>query len=231
MVDDVIEVWLIFDLHLIAIVLHQGCENLLVCSLVPFVAVVLEFDVMGLGLTVLAIDDGTVLNAECPTGHFAVTACEGLFKIGHSPDGSKALFIELGQLVEVELALQEACRVLPMADLLLEQFLLLDEADTVDTLVHTDRVLPVVRALGVLRIILDAHSLVSPHVTDHDILFDFTRLVTGFVLCVATLLDAVARQIAAGAARIANGHGEGSRHIALQRYGCPFLRLHRHILL
>ena len=118
-----------------------------------------------------------------------------------------------------------------MADLLFELCLLLDQSNAVDTFVHADGVLPVVRTLGVLRVVLDAHGLVGPHVTEHDVLLHLTRLVHRGVLTIATLLDAIARQVTAGGARIANGHRERAGHVTLQTDLCPFLRFHRHVVL
>ncbi len=204
----VVEVWLVLDLYFLAVVLHQCSQHLAVCVVVPFVAVVLELDVVALGLLRLTVDDGSVLYAECPTGQLAVTPREGLIEECQRPCGLEALLVEALHQVEVELALQESRRVLPLANLLLVGGFLLDEADGVDTLVHADGVLPVVRALCVFRIVLDAYSLRGPHVAYHDVLLDLTGLVARLVLSIAAFTDAVAGEIAAGAAGIADGHRE-----------------------
>ena len=144
-VDHVVEVRLVLDFHLLTIVLQQGSDDFLIGGLVPLGAVVLELDIVSLGLAVLAVDDGTVLHTEGPAGHLVSTpASEGLRIVSQSPHGSKALLVELSQLLEVELAFQESCRVLPLTDLLLVFCLLLDKPDGIDTFVHTDGVLPVV---------------------------------------------------------------------------------------
>ena len=83
--------------------------------------------------------------AQGTTGHLiGITASKGLIIESQGAHGVEALLIQSLQQVEVELPLQVACRVLPVADLLLEGSFLLDESDGIDTFVHTDGVLPVV---------------------------------------------------------------------------------------
>ena len=227
-----VEVWQIFLVHLFTIELHGSRHNLLVSGFVPFVAGVLKLDVLLLWLILVTLHDGAVV---CPIGApcqlIGATASEGLGEVSESLHGVELLGIELRQLVEVELALQVARRVLPLADLCLVGCFLLNQSDTVDTFIHTDGVLPVVRAVGILRVVFDTHSLVGSHVADHDILLHLAGLVARLIHSIAALLDAVARQIAACAAGIADGHRERARHVALQRYWCPFLRFHRYIVL
>ena len=208
-VNHVVEVRLVFDFHLLTIVLQQGCENLTVCVIVPFVGVVLELYVVGLGLAFFAVDNGPVLHSEGSAGHLvSIPTSEGLVVEGEGTGGIEPLLVETLQQVEVELALQETCRVLPLTDLLLKLSLLLNQSDGIDTFVHANGVLPVVGTLGVFRVVLDAHSFVSTHVTDHDVLFYLTCQITGLILCIATFLDAIAGEITACRTRIADCHRE-----------------------
>ena len=216
-VDDIKEIWLVFDLHLLAVMFQQGSENLAVSIVIPFVAVVLELNIMRLRLTVLTVDDGPILYADSSAGHLVgVSPTKGLAIECQGTYSLETLLVELLQFGKIKLALQETCRVLPLADLLLELGFLLDEADGIDTFVHTDGVLPVVGTAGILRVVLDTYSLVGSHVADHDVLLHFTGLIAGLVVCITTLLDTIAREITAGASRVADGHRERSWHIALQ---------------
>ena len=65
----------------------------------------------------------------------------------------------------------------------------------------------------------------------HDLLFDVTHLGTWRIGGVATLLDAVARQVAAGAARITHNHAEVARLIAIHADGSPRLWVIGHVVL
>ena len=187
--------------------LQQGGQDLTVCVVVPLVRVVLELDIVRLGLSLLAVDDGPVLHTKGTTGHLVrITTAEGLVVEGQRTTGLEPLLIELLQFGKVEFAHQITRGVLPLADLLLIGCLLADQPDAVDTLVHADGVLPVVRTVGILRVILDAYSLRSPHMTDHDILLYFTGLIHRLVHRIPTLLDAITRQITARAAGIADSH-------------------------
>ena len=65
----------------------------------------------------------------------------------------------------------------------------------------------------------------------HHLLFHPSHLCHGCVRGISSLSDAKARQVAVGAARIADGHAEVALAIALQRHLCPCLRLVGHVLL
>ena len=67
------------------------------------------------------------------------------------------------------------------------------DADGIDAFVHADGVFPVVGALCILGVILDAHSLVGPHVAYHHLLLHAPHLCPDGILGIAHLLDAVAR--------------------------------------
>ena len=141
-----------------------------------------------------------------------------------------ALLIKLIETVEVELSLQIAALLLPLAQLVLENLLLADQSNTVNALVHTQGVLPVVGALSVLGVVHDTDGLGSTHVTDHDVLLDTTNLGTHGVLGI-TLQNAVAGEVTVGGARIAHRHSEVTILVALHGDGCPALRVVRHVLL
>ena len=66
------------------------------------------------------------------------------------------------------------------------------DADRIDTLVHTDGILPVVGRAGVLAVVLDADSLVGTHVLLHHLLLYATNLGTRRILSIAHGLDSVA---------------------------------------
>ena len=55
----------------------------------------------------------------------------------------------------------------------------------------------------------------------HHFLLHFTNLHTRRIDGIATLLDTIARQIAAGTTGIAHNHTEVARLVTLQRYRCP----------
>ena len=108
-VDDIEEVGLVFDLHLLTIVLQQGGQDLTVCVVVPLVRVVLELDIVRLGLTLLAVDDGPILHTEGTTGHLiSIGMAEGLIIESQGATGLEALLIESLQLGKVEFVLQIA---------------------------------------------------------------------------------------------------------------------------
>ena len=208
-INHIVEVRLVFDFHLLTIVLQQGSEDLTVRIVVPFVGVVLKLHIIGFRLAFLTVDDSTILHSEGSASHLvSIPTSEGLVVEGEGTGGIEPFLVETLQQVEVELALQEARRVLPLTNLLLKLGLLLNQSDGIDTFVHANGVLPVVGTLGVFRVVLDAHSFVSTHVTDHDVLFYLTCLITGLVLCIATFLDAIAGEVTARRTRIADGHRE-----------------------
>ena len=216
MVDHIIEVGLVLDLHLLTEMLQQGCQYLTIGIIVPLAGVVLELDIVRLGVSFLTVDDGAILHTDSTTGHLVSRASEGLVIEGQSPHRSKTLLIEMLQQLEVKLTHKETRRVLIVADLLLVFGLLTDKTDGVYTLVHADTVLPVVRTLGVLGVVLDAHSLISPHMTQHHCLLHLTGLIHRFVSGITTLKDTITRQITARTARIADSHRERTWLIALK---------------
>ena len=100
--------------------------------------------------------------------------------------------------------------------LLLEVGLCLYESDAVDAFIHAERVFPVVRALCVCSLVLDAHGVAGTHVLYHYRLLHAAHLCSWRVLCITALADTIRREVAVGSARIADGHGEVALLISLQ---------------
>ena len=107
-VDNVVEVGLVLDLYLLAVVFQQGGNNFAVGVVVPGFAVVLELNIISLGLAIFAVDNDTVLHAEGATRHLVgIAAAESFVIVGQGTNGGKALLIEPVQHVEIKLTLQE----------------------------------------------------------------------------------------------------------------------------
>ena len=160
-----------------------------------------------------------------------VKGIESLSEDGAQTGQLHALLIELGQLVEVELTLQIARRILPLANPGLKLLLLSDKSYRVDTFVHTYGVLPVVAAMCILRLIHDTHGLRSTHVAQHHLLLHLTNLHTGCIQRIATLLNAIRRQIATSGTRITHNHTEVARLVAIHSNGRPRLGVIGHVVL
>ena len=229
-VNNLIEIGLVFLFHLLTIVLHQRCQHFTIEVQIPGVAIVLEVDILLLGLVLIALDLDATCHSQRTIGHLVI-ASEGFIEIHHRTNSVEAFLVEVLELVEVEFAFQEARRVLPLTDFGLVGSLLLDESDAVDTFVHTDGVLPVVGAGGIFRVVLDAYGLRGTHMAYHDVLLDLAGLVAGLVLGIATFQDTIAGKISTGAARITERHRERTRLIALQRNLRPLLGMHGDIVL
>ena len=172
---------------MLTIVLHQYCEHLLVESLIPFLAIVSKLYILLRLFVLWSLNFHSVESHS--TGSKLVGTTESLAIVCPNLHIFEALVIELLHLIEVELSLQIACRILISFDTLLVVALQIDDADRVDTLVHTKRVLPIVRALSILRIILDTYSLVGTHMANHHILLYTTHLSTRSILSIAHLVD------------------------------------------
>ena len=147
--------------HLLGIVLEQGGHDVFVEGFVPLAAVVGKLDVLLLGLVFWAFKVRGAEGELCGAGVELAGAPEGFVEQRLPAGQLEMLVVEGGHLVEVELVLEEACLVLPYADAVFVFAFLVDDADAVDALVHADRVFPVVGALGILRVVLDAHGLVG----------------------------------------------------------------------
>ena len=106
MIYHIVEVWLVFDLHLLAIVLQQGSENLAIRVIVPFVAVVLELNILTLGLSVLTFDDSTIMHTKGSASQLTDAARESLGEVGLGTNGIEAFLIEALQQIEIEFVFQ-----------------------------------------------------------------------------------------------------------------------------
>ena len=191
-VDVVVELGQVGLVDVLSIVFEQRSHHLAVEGGIPCVAVVVEHGILLLGLSLGVLHGDETLCEVYGTRCQLVCAAEGLVEEQHVLHVFVTVGIEVAEVLDVESALEEARRVLIMLDLSLIVALHLHDAHRVDTLVHADRVFPVVGALRIFRVVLDAHSLAGTHVTQHDSLLHAAHLGTGSVLCVAHLLDAVA---------------------------------------
>ena len=145
-VDEIEEVWMVFDLHLLAVVLQQRSQNLAVGVAVPGVVGVLELNVLLLWLLLRPVDDDAAcMYARSTTRQLVgVAAPEGLVVDGEGARCLEPLLIEPLQEAKVELAAVQARRVHPLPKTSLVLRLLADEAYAVNALIHADGVLPVV---------------------------------------------------------------------------------------
>src|SRR5574344_1556371 len=177
----------------------------------------------------------TILKLESTGVQFHVTAAsESLGKVGPSVSYVGAFLVEFLEFVEIYLVGEVVCCfgcILPSTETSLVLTLHVNDADGVDALVHTDGVLPVVGALGVLAVILDAHSLVGTHVLLHYFLLDAAYLGTRSIFCVTHHLDAIAGEVSFGTTRITHGHRIVAVLITLERNLCPAFWVVWHVVL
>ena len=147
--------------------------------------------------------------------------------------GLGAVGVGLLQCVEIDVHIRvlRCARGEPLLNLPLEGSLVADQSDGVDTVVHTDGVLVVVGCSHIGVLILYARLLAHGHVLLHDAQFDGAALNADGVADVATLLDAVAGEVAVGGTRVADGHGEAARLIALEAHGSPLRGVVGHVVL
>ena len=95
------------------------------------------------------------------------------------------------------------------------------------SLVHTDGVLPIVRAAGILRGILDTDGIAGRHRLGPDVLLDSAHFDTRFVAVLDALLNAPRREVAVRAAGETDCHRVVLLLIALERNFGDELRLVR----
>ena len=178
--------------NVLGIVFQQGGHHFAVEGGIPGVGIVaghyhqLLALLHGLGIFLYAL-----ANVEGTCGEL-VGATEGFVEEHEVFHHLFTVGVQLAQVLDVELAFEVARRVLILLYASLVSLLHLHDAYRVDTLVHTDRVLPVVRALCILRVVLDTHGLAGTHVAQHNGLFYAAHLSTGSILCVAHLFNAIA---------------------------------------
>ena len=157
--DGLVEGGQILRTHLLLVVLQQGGKHFLVECLIPFVTVVLDLEVLLLTLIFRTLKLVTTSIGTHGTGGELVGAVEGLYPIHKGANRLIALTVRLTHQVEIQLVLQIACLILEGTDACLEFLLLTDNADGIDTFVHTDGVLPVVGTLCILTVVLDTNGL------------------------------------------------------------------------
>ena len=150
LVDGLIQVGQPFCIcHLLTVVLDEGGQYLAVGGFVPLCAVVREL--MILLARLLLRTHYAHAPVQSPSTQAQLFLCkEGLREQRADAGQALTLLVELSHLVEVHLL--DSCilgGVLPLAYASLEVALLLDESNAVDTLVHTQRVLPVVAGLRI----------------------------------------------------------------------------------
>ena len=147
--------------------------------------------------------------------HLVWFATPSLVPIVEGTQGRESISVEFFQFCKVEQSFQIARLLLPLLQFGFKLLFLSDESDGIDTFVHTDGVLPVVGAVGIFRVVLDAHSFVGTHVAEHDFLFYGTSLSHNSIHSIAAFLDTIAAQVAAGAAGISHNHGKIAGFIAI----------------
>ena len=142
---------------------------------------------------------------QCTRSQF-VGSTERFCPEHHCAHPVQALCIELLQCIEVEFSFQVAGRILPTTQPLFVSLFLLNQSDGVDTLVHTDRIFPIVGTLRKLRIVFNAHSLICTHVFFHHFLLNTPYLSPRCVPCITSFDNAVTGYVTACTARIAHCH-------------------------
>ena len=164
LVDGLIEsgqILLVSDL--LAIVTNECREQFAVGSLVPLLAVVIEDDILLLGLVCRTLDLLAPVAAPGTRRHLVVETEERLAEQGTDAGQHHALLVERLQGIEVQAAeigtLDDRGGVHPLTDAGLELLLLLDESNGVNALVHANAVLPVIAGVGILRLIHDTDGL------------------------------------------------------------------------
>ena len=195
-VDGLVELRQPFCIYVLLVVLQEGSEHLLIERHIPFCRVIFKLMILLLLvlLRTLHLHVGLELDG---TGRELDIASSGerFREVGPGVFYVCALLVEFGELVEIylvgEVVGSLGC-ILPSTETGFVLTLQIHDADRVDTLVHTDGVLPVVGALGVLAVVLDADSLVGTHVLLHHLLLYATNLGTRRILCIAHSLDSVA---------------------------------------
>ena len=115
----------------------------------------------------------------------------------------------------------------PIGESLLLSLLAGNYVEAGKSLVHTDGVLPIVRAAGILRGILDTDGIAGRHRLGPDVLLDSAHFDTRFVAVLDALLNAPRREIAVRAAGETNCHRVVLLLIALERDFGNELRLVR----
>ena len=195
-VDGLVELRQPLGIYVLLVVLQEGSEHFLIERHIPFCRVIFKLMILLLLVLLRTLHlhvglelDGT--GRELDVASSGERLCEvspGVFHVC-------ALLVELGELVEIYLVGEiVGCLgcILPSTETGFVLTLQIHDADRVDTLVHTDGILPVVGRAGVFAVVLDADSLVGTHVLLHHLLLYATNLGTRCILSIAHGLDSVA---------------------------------------
>ena len=195
-IDGLVELRQPLGIYVLLVVLQEGSEHLLIERHIPFCRVIFKLMILLLLvlLWTLYLHIGLELDG---TGRELDVASSGerFREVGPGVFHVCALLVELGELVEIYLVGKiVGCLgcILPSTETGFVLTLQIHDADRVDTLVHTDGILPVVGRAGVLAVVLDAYCLVGTHVLLHHLLLYATNLGTRRILCIAHGLDSVA---------------------------------------
>ena len=195
-VDGLVELRQPLGIYVLLVVLQKGSEHFLIERHIPFCRVIFKLMILLLLvlLRTLHLHVGLELDG---TGRELDVASSGerFCEVGPGVLHVCALLVKLGELVEIYLVGKiVGCLgcILPSTETGFVLTLQIHDADRVDTLVHTDGILPVVGALGVLAVVLDAYCLVGTHVLLHYLLLYATNLGTRSILSIAHGLDSVA---------------------------------------
>ena len=135
---------MVFLVDMLAVVLHHGCQQFAVGFLIPLLAIVVEGDILFFLLVRGPLYSNAAMHFLGTHRQLVTLATPCLVPIVERTNTLETLLVELCQLVEIELTLQIAGAVLPLANLVLKLSLLLDKSDGIDTFVHSDGVFPVV---------------------------------------------------------------------------------------
>ena len=195
-IDGLVELRQPFAVYVLFVVLQKGSEHLLIECHIPFCRVIFKLMILLLLVLLRPLHLHVGLELDGTGRELDVaSSCERFSEVGPGVLHVCALLVKFGELVEIYLVGEiVGCLgcILPSTETGFVLTLQIHDADRIDTLVHTDGVLPVVGALGVLAVILDAHSLVGTHVLLHYFLLYATNLGTRSILSIAHSLDSVA---------------------------------------
>ncbi len=219
----------VFSVNMFAVILQQSSHNLFVESSIPFRTVVVENHILLLRLVFRSLHFHAVKSLQ-GTGVEFRSASEGFNPVGECIFRVEALGIKVLHLLEVEFAFKESRTVLISLYTRFKLLLLSDDANRVDTLVHSDGIFPVVRTLCVFRVVFDAYSLIGTHVALHNLLFYATHLSSRLIIGIAAFLNAVRRKIAARGTRISHSHGKVALLVSVERNTSPVFRMIRHVV-
>ena len=148
LVNGLVEIRQELLIHLVTIVFQQCSIYFLVECLVPCVAVIVESNILFLWLVFRTFNANAIvhLHGSCCQ---LISPHEGLTEQCHCFGKPHSFAIEVLHQVKVKFPIKEARRSLILLNTLLELCLLRNQSCRVDTLVHSNRVFPIVAALRI----------------------------------------------------------------------------------